>query len=141
MIPNLPHSDNGRLRRDGNTVPNQAQKFFKTAGFRFILAKTSFPVENNEDDSGAWQPREKLSITVAARAKSPCFRVLEMKSRISPNSVKLCAFGAESSAGLPNLPNLPFSELRSQSNTNSESCKPTVFRIGTNQTHPMCRGR
>ena len=36
----------------------------------------------------------------------------------------------------PLLPNLPFSELVSQSNTNSESSKSTVFRIGTNQTHP-----
>ena len=34
------------------------------------------------------------------------------------------------------LPNLPFSELCSQSNTNSESSKSTIFRIGTNQTHP-----
>ena len=43
--------------------------------------------------------------------------------------------GAEGSAGLPNLPNLPFSEFGSYSNTNPESSKSTVFRIGTNQTH------
>ena len=56
-----------------------------------------------------------------------------MKSRISPNSAKPSAFGAEGSAGLPKL---PFSKLGSQSNTNFESSKSTVFRIGTNQTHP-----
>ena len=49
------------------------------------------------------------------------------------NSPRFESFG---SAGLPNLPNLPFSEFGSQSNTNSESSKSTVFRIGTNQTHP-----
>ena len=36
------------------------------------------------------------------------------------------------------MPNLPFSEFGSQSNTNSKSTKSTVFRIGTNQTHPKC---
>ena len=45
-------------------------------------------------------------------------------------------FGAEGPAGLPNLPNLPFLEFGSQSNTNSDSLKSTVFRICTNQTHP-----
>ena len=48
----------------------------------------------------------------------------------------LLPFGAEGSAGLLNLPNEPFSELGSQSNTNSESSKSTVFRIGNNQTQP-----
>ena len=41
------------------------------------------------------------------------------------------------SAALPNLPNLPFSECGSQSNTNSESSKSTVFRVGANQTRPL----
>ena len=60
-----------------------------------------------------------------------------MKSRIFPTSDKPSAFGAEGSGGLLNLPNLPLSELGSPSNTNSESSKSTVFRIGTNQTHPL----
>ena len=65
-----------------------------------------------------------------------------MKLRISPKSTKPSAFKLGlglGSAGLPNLPNLPFSELGSQSNTNSESSKSTVFRIGTNQTHPIMK--
>ena len=49
-------------------------KFFKTAGFRFILVKTRFPVEKYEDESGAWQQGVKLPITVATRAKSPHFQ-------------------------------------------------------------------
>ena len=32
------------------------------------------------------------------------------------------------------MTNLPFLELQSQSNTNSESATSTVFRIGSNQT-------
>ena len=48
----------------------------------------------------------------------------------------LLPFGAECSVGLLNLPNLPFSEFGSQSNTNSESTKATVPRIDVNQTHP-----
>ena len=50
--------------------------------------------------------------------------------------LNLLPFGAEGSAGLPNLQNLPFSEFGSKSNANCESPKSTIFRIGTNQTHP-----
>ena len=57
VIPNLPNSENGRLRGDGNTVPNQTQNASKTAGFRLILAKMRFPVEKHEDESGAWQQK------------------------------------------------------------------------------------
>ena len=42
--------------------------------FRFILATTRFPVEKHEDESGAWQQRVKLPVTVATRAKSPRFQ-------------------------------------------------------------------
>ena len=42
----------------------------------------------------------------------------------------------EDSKGLPNMPNLSFSEFGSQSSTNSESMMSAAFRIGTNQTHP-----
>ena len=34
----------------------------------------------------------------------------------------------------PGLPTLPFSSFGTQSNTDSESTKSAVFRIGTNQT-------
>ena len=49
------------------------------------------------------------------------------------NKMQVLPFGAEGSADLPNL---PFSELGSQSNTNFESAKSIVLRIGINQTHP-----
>ena len=119
VIPNLPNSEKGRLRRDGKKLPNQTQNF-STAGFRFILAKTRFPVEKHEDESGAIEPTES---PIAARANSP------------PNS----PFGAEGSAGPPNLPNLPFSESGvNQTQVLSRSSKSTVFRIDTNQMHPKC---
>ena len=54
--------------------PIKHKKFFKPEGFRFILAKTRFPVEKHEDESGAWQQRVKLPITIAMRAKSPRFQ-------------------------------------------------------------------
>ena len=40
-ISNLPNSENGRLRRDRDIVPNQTQKFFNltSTGFRFILKR------------------------------------------------------------------------------------------------------
>ena len=74
VIPNLPNSENGILRRDGGRHRSQSNKnFFKAAGFRFILATMRFPVEKYEDESGAWQQRVKLPVTVAARAKLPRF--------------------------------------------------------------------
>ena len=57
-----------------------------------------------------------------------------MKTRISPD---LLPSEAEGSAGLPNLSHLPFSEFGCQSDTNSESSKSTVFRIGANETPQM----
>ena len=61
-----------------------------------------------------------------------------MKTRISPEFTKPSAFWGRtfSTPAKPAKPNLPFSELGSQSNTNSESSKPTVLRVGTNQTQP-----
>ena len=60
-----------------------------------------------------------------------------MKTRSLQSLPDLPLVGSEGLAGLPNLPNLPFSEFGSQSNTDFESSKFTVFRIGTNQAHPM----
>ena len=98
---------------------------------------TRFPVEKHEDESGAWQQRVKLPITVATPAKLPRSQSFANENEnLSKVCQNLLPFGAEGSAGLPNLPNMRFSELGSQSNTNSESSKPTVFRIGSNQTHP-----
>ena len=77
-----------------------------------------------------FQQQVKLSISVAKLANSSRFQILQMKTRISPKSAK------PFSAFLPNLPNLAFSELRSQSNTNSESTKSTIFRIYINQRQP-----
>ena len=76
------------------------------------------------------------SITMAAQAFASFseFRKSERESLLSlPN---LPPVRAEGSARLRNLRNLPFSEFGSQSNTNSECSKSTVFKIGTNQTQP-----
>ena len=76
--------------------------------------------------------------TVATRANSPHFQSFanEEKRESLQSLPNLLPFGAEDLAGLPNLLNLPFSDFRSQSNTNDESTRSTDFRIGTNQTHP-----
>ena len=104
----------------------------------------------------SWQQICTDSITVATRPNLPHFQSFVHKNK---NLSKVCqtfiVFGAEGSAGLPDLPNvlflevgsqlntnskptsLPFSEVGSQSSTNSESTKSTVFRICTNRTHPI----
>ena len=48
VIPNLLNSENGRILRDGNIFPSQNTTLFKTAGLRFIMAKTRFPVVNTK---------------------------------------------------------------------------------------------
>ena len=60
-----------------------------------------------------------------------------MKSRISPKSAKPSASWSRrlSRPAKPAKPTVL--ELGSESNTNSESFKSTVFRIGANQTHPL----
>ena len=111
-------------------------KFFKTAGFRFILASLRFLVEKHKDECGAWQQR--LDYLQQRKQIQLIFKVLQMqmKTRIYPKSAKPPAFGAEVSAVLQNKLNLPLSKFWSQSYTHSASTKSTVVRIGTNQTHP-----
>ena len=90
--------------------------------------KTS-PVLSNKDSTDL--------ITIAARVTSMCFQSSANKNEnLFLSLPNLPPVGAEALAGLPNLPNLLFLEFGSQSNTNCESSKSTVFRIGTNQTHP-----
>ena len=57
VIPNLPHSENGKLRRDGNTLPNQTKSSSKQQvstlswrrrGFRLKNTKTSLVRGNKE---------------------------------------------------------------------------------------------
>ena len=83
--------------------------------------KTRFTVEEHDYESGAWQQRVNLPMTIAKQANSPRFQ----------------SFVDENENVSKSLPNLLYSEFRRQSNTNSESSKSTVFRIVTNQTHPM----
>ena len=76
-------------------------KFLKTAGFRFILVKTRFPVVNLKTSPvlgyGNWMD----SITIAAQVNWPCFRSLANKTIVSPKSAKssIC-WGRKSLAGL-----------------------------------------
>ena len=123
--PNLPSSQNGRLRRDGKSSQSNT-KFFKAAGFRFILTKTRFLAEKHEDVSGAWQQRVKLPITVATRAKSPRFQSpadeIENLSKVcqtcllvqrAQQACQTCRFRnwGVNQTKIPNLPSLPFSVL------------------------------
>ena len=91
VIPNLRNSENGRPRADRNTFPNQT-KFFNTAGFRFILMKTRFPVEKHDYECCPCHPPcWKIcpgSITVATRAKSPHFQSFSNENENLSRSVK-----------------------------------------------------
>ena len=109
-------------------------KILQTTGSRFILAKTRFPVEKHKDESGAWQQRVKLPITVATRAKSLRFQSsaneMENLSKVCQTIVtreptfwsrrfsrpakpaKPAVFGiGVNEIQIPILPSLPFSEL------------------------------
>ena len=77
VIPNLPNSENGRLRRDIDTIPNQTQSSSKQQVSDLSLRKRGFTVEKYENESGASQQRVKSvksPITVATRAKLPRFQ-------------------------------------------------------------------
>ena len=105
-------------------------KFFKAAGFRFILAKTRFSVDKHEDESGAWQQRVKLPITVATLAKlirlqssvngiedlskvCQTFCLLEQKVQQACQTCQTCRFRnwVVNQTQIPSYPSLPFSEL------------------------------
>ena len=129
VIPNLPNSENSRLRKDGNTFPNQTHNSSKTAGFRFILTKARLPDEKRDYESGAWQRRVKLSITVATLSKFTLLsKISKLKRESLPSLQNLLPFGVEGSAGLPNLPKLPFSEFGSQERRSP--IKTTAVEVG-----------
>ena len=130
VIPNLPNSENGRLRRDGNTVPNQTKNSsrqqisdsaWRKRGLQMKNAKTSLVLGNK-----AWTD----SITIAARTNSPrfrsfakenenllkvsqTFRLLEQKVRQAFQTCQTCRFRnlVVIQTQIPSLPSLPFSEL------------------------------
>ena len=105
VVPNLPNSENGRLR---NTDCPIKHKIRQTAGFRFILVKTSFPVEKHEDESGAWQ--QKVCQT---------FRLLEQKVRQAFQTCQTCRvrnWGVHQTQIL-SFPSLSFSKLAQIKNT------------------------
>ena len=99
--------------------------------------KTRFPVGKHDYESGTWQQRLKSPITVATHANSHRFQSFANENE---NLSKVCQtfYVSEQNVqqAFQTFQNLPFSEFGSQSNTNSEFAKSTVFRIGTNQTHP-----
>ena len=107
-------------------------KFFKAEGSTFILAKTSFPVEKQEDEPGDWQQRVKLPIIAATRVKTPRFQssgneienisrvcqtfcLLEQKVQQVCQTCQTCRFRnwdwGVNQTHIPNLPSLLFSEL------------------------------
>ena len=137
---NLPNSENGRLLRDGNTVPNQTQNSSKQQvsdltsrrrGFQLKNTKTSKATKSKAtEQSKAKQQRAKLPITVATRAKSPLFQssaneienlskvcetfcLLEQKVQQACKTCQSCRFRNRgvNQTQFPSLPSLPFSEL------------------------------
>ena len=139
VIPNLPSSENGRLRRDGSTVPNQTQNVSKQqVSFRFILAKTRFQLKNMKTSPVLGNKDRTDSITMAARANSPRFqnfanenedlskvcqtiRLLELKVRQAFQSCQACRLRnlAVSQTQILSLPSLPFSGLTPIKHTQS----------------------
>ena len=116
---NLPSSENGRLRRDGNTVPNQTQNSSKQQISDLSSRRRGFQLKNT-----------KTSLVLSNASKVASFSEFCKYNRESLKSLpNLLSFEAEGLARLPNLPNLPFSELGKQSNTNSESSKSTVSEL------------
>ena len=127
MIQNQPNSENGRLRRDGNTVPNQTQNSSKQQVSDSSYRRRGFQLKKHEDESCAWQQRVKLPITIATRAKLPrlqssayeiehlskvcqIFRLLEQKVQHACQTCRFQNWGANQTQ-ISNLPSLPFSEL------------------------------
>ena len=109
-------------------------KFFTTVGIRFILAKTSFPVEVYEDESDAWEQR--LNGLKAARANSlrfqsfaninenlskvcQTFRLLKQKARQVCQTYQTCRFRnlVVTQTQIPSLPNLLRSKLAPNKHT------------------------
>ena len=130
VIPNLPNSENGRLRRDENTVLNQTQNSSKQQVPDISWPK-SIPAENHKDESGAWKQLVKLrTTTMVKKANSPRFSefcnenenlskvcqtfcLLEQKVQQAFQTCQTCRFQnlVVNQTQIPSLPILPFSEL------------------------------
>ena len=96
-----------------------------------ILQNSRFQIYPGEDEVSSCKIRRRVWC-LATKSKVTDYRSYAGKvasfsefCKCSRESLKslpnLLLFGVEGSAGLPNLPNLRFSELGCQSNTNSES--------------------
>ena len=134
VIPNLPNSENGRRRREWNAFPNQTQTL---QGFMFHPDKTRFPVGKHDYESGAWQQRLMLPITVATQANSPRFQTFANDNENLFKFYRTFYLSEQNvHQAFQTWKICHFLDFQSQSNTNSEFTKSTVFRIGTNQTHP-----
>ena len=122
VIPKLPNSENGRLRRDGSMFPNQTQ-ILQNRKFRFIPVNTRFPAEN-------MKTHMVLCNTVATRASwlrfqrfanskdnlsevCQTFCRLEQKVRQAFQTCQTCRFlnWGINQAQVSSLPSLMFSEL------------------------------
>ena len=78
VISSQPNSENGRLYRDGNAFPSQTQNSSKKAGLACWLEGHSDENEvsswKHDYESGAWQQKLQLPITVATQANSSRFQ-------------------------------------------------------------------
>ena len=134
MIPSLPNSEDGRLRRDGNTVPNQTQhsskqqvsdSSWRKQDFHLKNTKTS-PVLGNKELNGLYyrsskskkSPRFQSFVNENENLSKVCqaSHLLEKKIRQAFEACQTCQTCrfrnlVVSQTQIPSLPSLPFSEL------------------------------
>ena len=127
MIPSLPNSENGCLRRDGNTFPNQTQHSSKQQvsysswqkrGFQLKNTKTSLVFGNKDRTDSitiANSPRFQSFANKNENLSKVCqtFRLLELKARQAFQTCQTCRFRnlVVNQTQILSLPTLPFSEL------------------------------
>ena len=105
-------------------------KILQDSRFEIYPGEDEVPVKKHEAESGAWQQRVELPITVAARANSPrflssaneienpskvcqTFRLLEQKVQQACQTCQTCRFWnwEINQTQFPSLPSMPFSEV------------------------------
>ena len=132
VIPNLPKSENGRLRRDGNTVPNQTQNSSKQQISDSSLWKCGFKLKNEKTcpmlGNNHWP--DSIIIIIATPASTlrfqsfanknenlpkvhQTFRLLEQKARQAFQTCQTCRFQTlvVNQTQIPSLPSPPSTEL------------------------------
>ena len=133
VITNLPNSENGRLRTDGNRAPIKHK----------ILQNSRFQIYHGEDEVSSCKTQRRVWCLAT---KSSDYR----SSKKSPH-FEFCKGNREKSAkpstfwsrrlSIPTKPAKPaVFGIGSQSNTNSESSNLPFSELVPNETHPIFDG-